>query len=150
MPTFRLLAISAIACVKGFPASPTVIAADTARQRWPAHPNALSLDDLRAHFEIGIRHHHNIIFRTALALHALPMRRAFRVDIAGNWRGTDEADGPHIGMMQQSVDRRFASRHQVHHSFGQPGLMQQFDYRREVSGTRSEGFSTKVLPQAMA
>ena len=42
LPTTRELAICPIASANGSAASPTVMAREAARQRWPAHPNALS------------------------------------------------------------------------------------------------------------
>jgi hypothetical protein len=53
-------------------ASPTVTATDTARQRWPAQPKALSPMMRVARLEVRIGQDQHVVFSAALALHSLP------------------------------------------------------------------------------
>ena len=56
-------------------------------------------DDLGAHFEIGIGQDDHMVLRATLALHALTVGRAFRVDIFGDGRGANEANSANVGMV---------------------------------------------------
>ena len=53
-------------------------------------------------------------------------------------------------MLEQRIDGHLVALHDIEHAVGQAGLLQQFRQRSEATGSRSEGFSTKVLPQASA
>ncbi len=53
-------------------------------------------------------------------------------------------------MVQQCIHGRLAALHQVHHARRKPGLLDQFHQPQRANGTRSLGFSTTVLPVAIA
>ena len=116
-----------MASVKCLAASPTVMAAETARQRWPAQPNALSLTILALISRSASGMTTTWFFAPPWHCTRLPCADAFRVDVFGDRRGAHEADGAHVGMVQQRIDSGFAADDQVHDAFGQTGLMQQLD-----------------------
>ena len=71
---------------KVFCASPTVTATETARQRCPAQPNALSLTIWVAISHVGVGQDDDVILRAALALRALAVCAGARVDVARHGR----------------------------------------------------------------
>jgi hypothetical protein len=90
-------------------------------------PEGTVTDDLGTHFEIGVRHDDNIIFRTTLALDPLAVGSALGVHISGNRRRSDKADRFYIGVLEERVNRCFSSYNQIHNSFGNACFVQQFD-----------------------
>ena len=51
---------------------------------------------LRGELRIGIGHHHHVILRAAERLHALAVLRGRFVDVLGDRRRADEADGRNV------------------------------------------------------
>ncbi|MND91836.1 hypothetical protein D3C80_839750 [compost metagenome] len=76
--------------------------------------------------EVGVRHHHHMVFRAAQRLHALTVGRAGGVDIAGDGRGADEADRLHVRVRKDGVDGLLVTIDYVEYAVGQAGLGQQF------------------------
>ena len=56
-------------------------------------------DDLRRQIHVRIRQNDDVILRSALALHALAAGGGTRVNMLGDGRGTDEADGTDLRMV---------------------------------------------------
>ena len=98
-------------------------------------------------FEVGIRHHDQMVLGTAERLHRAcrPRRRRCRRRPGDRGR-SDEADRGHVRVIEQRIDRDPVAMHDVEHAGRQPGLGEQLGERMAVTGSRSEGFSTKVLP----
>ena len=92
---------------KVFWASPTVTATETARQRCPAQPKALSLMICVAMLHVGVRQNDDVILRAALALRALAVGSGARVNVSRDRSRTNKADRAHFGMVEQRVHRRF-------------------------------------------
>ena len=57
---------------------------------------------------------------------------------------------PHVWMIEQRIDRRLATLHQIHNASGQPRLSNQLDQPLHRKRHRSEGFNTTVFPVAIA
>ncbi|CAM5724986.1 hypothetical protein SFUMM280S_09701 [Streptomyces fumanus] len=72
------------------------------------------------------------------------------MDVAGDGRGADEGDGLDVRVLQEAVDGRPVTVHDVEHAVGQTGLGEQFGEPVGGGGVLLPGLSTKVLPQAMA
>src|SRR5579862_5234408 len=108
LPTRSLEAESAMASRKAFCASPMATATETARQRWPAQPKALSLMML-VHGHIGIRENDDGIFRAALALGAFAAGGGASVEVLGDGSGADEADGADFRMIEERIHGDFAA-----------------------------------------
>ena len=71
--------------------------------------------------------------------------------MAGDRRRSHEGQGLDVGMRDQRVHRLLVAMHHVEHAVRQAGLAQQFGQAQRGRGiARSEGLSTKVLPQAIA
>ncbi|KIT81852.1 hypothetical protein QT19_00070, partial [Staphylococcus aureus] len=86
---------------------------------------------------IGIRHHHHVVLGATQALHALAVAGARLVDVLGDGGGAGEADGAHVGVFQQRVDRFLVALHHVEHALGQAGFTQQLGH--EQRGARIGG-----------
>ena len=75
---------------------------------------------------IGIRHHDHMIFCAAKALNALTIRASARIDIFGNRRRADEADGHDIAMVQNTIDGLLIPVHDIKDTIRQTSLAHQF------------------------
>ena len=82
-------------------------------------------DDAGGGFEIGVGQDDDMVLRSTLALDAFAGLGAAGVDIPGDRRRADEADGPHLGMVEQRVDGRLGSVHEVDHAGRQAELIEQ-------------------------
>jgi hypothetical protein len=78
--------------------------------------------------DVGVGHHHHVVLRAAQGLHALAVARAGLVDVVGDRRGADEADGLDVGVLEQRVDRDLVALHHVEHAVGQAGFLQQLGH----------------------
>ncbi len=54
---------------------------------------------------VGVGHDDHVVLGAAEALHALARRAAARIDVLGDRRRADEADGLDVGMVEDGVDR---------------------------------------------
>src|SRR6266404_4849050 len=61
-------------------------------------------DDLRRQLHVGIGENNHVILGAALALHALAAGRGARVNMLGDWGGTNEADRAHLRMVAQRIN----------------------------------------------
>ena len=77
------------------------------------------VDDL---IHIGIGHDDHVVLRATKALHALTGCCATGVDIFGNRRGADKADGLHIRIIKQRIHRFFVALHDIEDACGQTGF----------------------------
>ena len=66
-----------------------------------------------------------MVLRTALTLATLPLFTRARVDVARNWRRSDEADGTNFWMVDQRIDYSLAPIDETDHAFRQSGFFQQ-------------------------
>ena len=76
--------------------------------------------------EVRIRHDDHMVFGTAKALHPLAVRAAAPVDVFGNWRGADEANGLDHIVVDDRVNRFFVAVHDLQDAFWQACLFHQF------------------------
>ena len=67
-----------------------------------------------------------MVLGAAQGLDALPLRGPARIDVLGDRRGADEADGRDVGMIENSVDRLLVAVHDVEHALRQTGFLQKF------------------------
>ena len=72
--------------------------------------------------EIGVGHHDQVVLRAAERLHALAVPRAVRIDVLGDGRRADEADGRDVRVLEQRVDGLVVALHDVEHAGRQPGF----------------------------
>ena len=109
-------------------------------------------DDLRGQFHVRVRQHDHVIFRAALALHALAAGCGARVHVLGHRRRADEADGAHLRDDRSSASTTALARRSPdsRRPCGKPVFSISSITRRMVSGTRSDGFRTNVFPHAIA
>ena len=84
-------------------------------------------DDLRGEFHVRIGQNDDVILRTALALHAFAACGGTRVDVLCNRSGADKTNGAHLRMVAECVDDFFPAVDEIHHSFGQAGLLQELE-----------------------
>ena len=100
--------------------------------------------------DVGIGHDDRVILRAAQCLHAFAVVGAGRVDVLGDRRGADEADRLHARVIEQRVDGFLVAIDQVEHAVREAGLLQEASTSIGAVGSFSDGFSTNVLPQAIA
>ena len=78
------------------------------------------------HVEVGVGQHEHVVLGAAEGLHALAVLGAGLVDVLGDRRGADEADGLDVGVLEQAVDGHLVAVDDVERAVGQTGLLQQF------------------------
>ena len=76
--------------------------------------------------EVGVGHNNHVVLGAAERLHALAVRGAVGVDVLGDGRGADEADGSDARMFEDVVDGLLVAVDDVEDAVGQAGLLQQF------------------------
>ena len=76
--------------------------------------------------EVGVGHHHHVVFGAAQGLHAFPTLGGGSVDVMGDWCRADKADRGDIRVMQQGVDRLLVTVDDVEDARRQTGFGQQF------------------------
>ena len=84
-------------------------------------------DNLGRQLHVRIGENNDVILRTALALHALAAGRGPGIDVFGDRRGTNEADGADLRMIAERVDYIAAAVDEIHDPFGQAGLVEKFE-----------------------
>ena len=101
--------------------------------------------------EVGVGQHDHVVLRPPEGLDALARGVPVLVDVAGDRRRADEGDGLDVGVLEEAVDRHLVAVHDVEHAFG-AGRPRPSARRtsRGAEGSFSLGFTTTVLPQAMA
>ena len=75
--------------------------------------------------EVGVGHDDHVVLRAAERLHAFAVPRSFGIDVLGDGRRADEADGRDVGMREQRGDGFLVALHDVEHALRQPGLFEQ-------------------------
>ena len=80
----------------------------------------------------------------------LPLRAAARIDIFGDRRRADKADGLDVGVVEDGVDGFLVAVDDIEDAGRQPSFEQQLGQHQRHAGSRSEGLRMKALPQAMA
>ena len=75
---------------------------------------------------VGIRHDEEMVLRTAEALHALAVRAAAAIDVLGNRRGADKADGLDVRIVEQRIDRFLVAVDDVENACRKTGFHEQF------------------------
>src|SRR2546425_5534106 len=74
-------------------------------------------DNLGRQLHVRIGENNDVILRTTLALHALAAGRGPGIDVFGDRRGTNEADGADLRMIAERVDYIAAIIDKIHDSF---------------------------------
>ena len=74
--------------------------------------------------EIGVGHDDHVVLRAAEGLHALAVLGAVAVDVLGDGRGADEADGLDGGVGEDGVDGDFVAVDDVEDAVGQAGFLE--------------------------
>ncbi len=141
----------AIASTSRSPTSPTATTTEIAMHRSPAEPYAARHRGVGGRVDVGIGQHDHVVLGAAQRLHPLAVRGAGLVDVARHRCGTDEAHRGDVGVFEDPVDCDRVALHDVEHTVGQAGLGE--GARRAATttdGSFSLGFSTKVLPHAIA
>ena len=84
------------------------------------------------HVEIGVGEHEHVVLRPAEGLDALAVLRSRLVDVAGDRRRADEADGGDVGVLEEPVDGDFVAMHDVEASRWEAGRGEQLgeEHRR--------------------
>ena len=85
--------------------------------------------------EVGVGHDDHVVLRAAQRLHPLAGGRAARIDVLGDRRRPDEADGRDARVVDERVDRFLVAVDDVEHAVGQTGFLEQLgqlDARRRV------------------
>ena len=77
------------------------------------------------HVEIGVGQHQHVVLGPAEGLHALAVLRAGLVDVPGDRRRSDEADGRDVGVLEDAIDGDLVAVDDVEAAVGKPGLLQQ-------------------------
>ncbi len=77
------------------------------------------------HVEIGVGQHQHVVLRPAECLHTLAVLRARLVDVPGDRRRADEADGSNVGVLEDAIDGDLVAVDDVEAAVGKPGLLQQ-------------------------
>ena len=80
----------------------------------------------------------------------LPCFVAGLVDVPRDRRRADEADRGDVRVLEHAVDRDLVPVDDVEDAVGQARLLEQLGHEVRADGSRSDGFSTNVLPQAIA
>jgi len=107
-------------------------------------------DDLGGEFHVRVGQYDDMIFCATLTLHAFAAGSGSCVNMPGNGRRADKADGTDLGMVAEGIDHFFPAVDEVHDTFRQVSLFQSSKARCMERGTRSDGFRMKVFPHAMA
>src|SRR5271169_1619499 len=84
-------------------------------------------DDLRGEFHVCVGKNDDVIFCAALALHALAACGRTRVNVLGDGRGTDKADGADLRVITERVDNIFAAVDEIDDAFGEAGFFEEFE-----------------------
>ena len=79
--------------------------------------------------DIRVRHHHNVIFRSAIRLHAFPVPRPRLVNIPRDRRRSDERNRAHFRMREQRIHALAPAMHEIQHALWQPRFFQKLHER---------------------
>ena len=80
---------------------------------------------VRGLVHVGVGHDHHVVLGATQGLYALAGGAAARIQVFGDRRGADEADGLHARVVQQRVHRFLVAVHDVEHAVRQAGFLQQ-------------------------
>ena len=94
---------------------------------------------------VGIGHHHHVIFSAAQGLNAFAVARAVFVQAVGNRGGAHKADGFDIGVFDQCINRFFVALHHVEHAVGQARLLEQVGHEQTGAGVERAGLQDKAV-----
>src|SRR6516162_7539407 len=119
-PTWMEEAASAMASRKVLCASPIV------KATLPGAAERGITDDLAREVHVGVRQYDDVVLGTALALHALSGGGGALVNMFGNGRGANEADGTDGRVITECVDDFLAAVNDVDHSFREARLFEEF------------------------
>ena len=111
---------------------------------------AVARTDQRVHHlvDVGIGHDHHVVLRAAQRLHTFAVARTSLVDVVGNGRGADEADGLHVRVFDQCVHCFLVALHHVEHALGQPGLLQQVGHKQAGARIGGAGFEDEGVARS--
>ncbi len=84
-------------------------------------------NDLRGEFHVRVGQYDDVIFCATLTLHAFAAGSGSCVNMPGNWRRADKADGTDLGMVAQGIDHFFPAVDEVHDTFRQASLFQKLE-----------------------
>ena len=76
--------------------------------------------------EVGVGHDDHVVLRAAEGLDALAVRGALAVDVLGDGRGADEADGVDAGVVEDGVDGFLVAVDDVEDAVGEAGFFEHF------------------------
>ena len=74
--------------------------------------------------EVGVGHDDHVVLGAAERLHAFAVPRSFGIDVLGDGRRADEADGRDVGMAEQGVDGLLVALNDVEHALRQSGFFE--------------------------
>src|SRR5258708_5282532 len=84
-------------------------------------------DDLRGEFHVRVGQYDDMIFCATLTLHAFAAGSGSCVNMPGNGRRADKADGTDLRMVAEGIDHFFPTVDEVHDSFRQASLFQKLE-----------------------
>ena len=142
---------SAIASTSLSPIEPTATTTDTAMHRSPGRAVAGRDRCVRGHVDVGIGQHDHVVLRSAERLHPLAVARTGLVHVAGDRRGADEGHRRDVRVLEDRGPpppcrraRRSTRRPERRPRAARSAIS------NDADGSFSDGFSTKVLPVAIA
>ena len=139
---------SAIASITVSAIEPTLVSTEMAMQRSPAEPYPAETA-ASATMSTSASGSTIMVLRTAERLHALPVGRAVRVDVARDRGRADEAHRADVRVLEDRVDRHLVALDDVEHAVGQAGVGEQ-PASTSAARVLLEGLRMKVLPHAIA
>jgi len=92
---------------------------------------------VRGEVDIRVGQHDQVVLGAAERLHTLSVRGGRLVHVPGDGRGPHEADGLHIGVLEQPVHGHMVAVHHVQHARREAGLVEEL--RDEVGGAGIAG-----------
>jgi hypothetical protein len=85
-------------------------------QRFAGRAIGRADDVLGGLFQVGVGQDQAVVLGPAHGLNALPVLGAARIDIVGDVRRPDEADGPDVRVVEDGVDGGLVAVHHVQHA----------------------------------
>ena len=95
--------------------------------------------------EIGIGHDDHVVLGAAQRLAALAGAGGGLIDVAGDRRRADEADGRDIGRVQDGVDRFLVAMDDVEHAGRQAGLLQPLGHQQRGGRIALRGLEDEAV-----
>nr|GEU28076.1 hypothetical protein [Tanacetum cinerariifolium] len=90
------------------------------------------------HVHVGVGHYDHVILGAAQSLHALARRAAARINVFGNRRAADKAQGLDGPMIEQRIDGQLVALHDVEHAREHPHRHHHREVERRDAGHHAQ------------